>query len=387
MLKQALLLVSSMIVAAGCAASDAGNQLTEHRGIAKQAMVNGTVSTTAQDSVVFLMKGQEESCSGTLIAPNLVLTARHCVAEPDEEDECGQFGKVASPSEMTIKVGVSSNWESGSVAAKGKKIIQPTTNNGCGFDAALVLLDRDVPNAKISKVRFTPVKPNEPMVTVGYGVDQNEKELPKRMQRETTILGIGPETVKYKMKDGKTFTYEAPAGDVVTGESTCSGDSGGPLFDMNGAVVAMTSRGPFDGPIGGVHGKTGCGDMVSIYASTLANKAMIISAAKEAGHPISDDAGDPDTQSTSPTGDDDDDSSVSGDDDDDQSSGDDDDDDDKSSKSTKKKSKSTGAAAQAGGCSSAPGQTGDGWLLFAGVGLALATAKRRASPKTPASRR
>lgn len=383
MLKQAFLFVAGFAVMAGCSTVDSG--AVEHRGIAKQAMVGGTVSGTAQDSVVFVMKGQDESCSGTLIAPNLVLTARHCVAEPDEQNECGQFGAVAAPTDMTIKVGASAGWEVGAVAATGKKIIQPTTNNGCGFDAALILLDRDIPNAKISPVRFTPLENGEPTIAVGYGVDQNDNELTKRMQRGTTILGVGPITgtsvIPYKMKDGQTFNYTAQLGDVVTGESTCSGDSGGPLFDAKGAVVAMTSRGPFDSPEGGIHGKNGCADMVSIYASTIMNKDMIINAAKEAGHPLNIDGTSTGTSSTTPTTGDDD--SSLGDDDDDSSSGDDDD--DSTSKKPTKKKKSSAAVADAGGCSSAPGHTGDGWMLVLGVGLAVVTSKRR--QKTQPSRK
>jgi MYXO-CTERM domain-containing protein len=381
MSKHALLVLAGVAALVGCSTAEPARPV-EHRGISKQAMVGGTVSGPTQDSVIFLMKGQDESCSGTLIAPNLVLTARHCVATPDEQNECGQFGAVAAPTDMTIKVGGDASWESGSVVATGKKIFQPTTNNGCGFDAALILLDRDVPNAKISPVRFTPLKNGEPTIAVGYGVDQNDNELPKRMQRNTTVLGVGPTTgtavIPYKMKDGQTFNYTAQMGDVVTGESTCSGDSGGPLFDANGAVVAMTSRGPFDSPSGGIHGTNGCADMVSIYASTITNKAMILQAAQEAGHPITDDGT---TQSTKPaTGDDDDSTSPRSDDDDDTSSGDDDDSSSSKKKPTKKKS--TGADATAAGCRAAPGQgAGNGWMLVLGVGLALATSKRRASQK------
>ena len=361
MLKQALLLATMAF--AGCATTDAAP--VEHRGISKQAMVNGTVSTTARDSVIFLMNGQDSSCSGTLIAPNLVLTARHCVAEPQGEKECTNYGTTTSPDQMTIKVGVSAGWETGTVVAKGAKIFSPTTDNSCGFDVALIQLDQDVPNAKISPVRFTALQPNEKVTAVGYGVDENENELPQRMERATTILGVGPAKVPYKMKDGTTFNYDAPAGDVVTGESTCEGDSGGPLFDQNGAVVAMTSRGPMDGPMGGVHGKLGCGDMVSIYASTIMNKALILEAAKQAGHPIAE--GSVSTQSTA-----------------DEESADDADDAEeeeepapKKKSTTKKKSSSSAAAAQPAGCSSAPGQRGDAWTLVLGVGIALASVRRR----------
>lgn len=372
MLRQALLVLS--VLAAACSAVP--DAPVEHRGIARQAMVNGKVSPSSQDSVVFMMNGQDGSCSGTLIAPNLVLTARHCVATPPEKDECGTYGATASPSAIAIKVGASSSWDKGSVVAKGKKIFEPTTDNSCGFDAALVLLDRDIPNAKTAKVRFTPLEPNEPTTAVGYGIDQNDNDLPQRMQRSTTVLGVGPAKISYKMKDGKTFQYEAPDGDVVTGESTCSGDSGGPLFDTDGAVVAMTSRGPMDSPTGGIHGKNGCADMVSIYASTLMNKALILRAAKEAGHPISAD-GSVDTESTKPDteagDDDDDDASASGDDDDD-------DDDSQDSSVKKKKKTSSGTAVAAGGCSNAPSRPGaGGYALLVGLGLAVVSARRRAS--------
>lgn len=359
MLKQALLL-AFVAVAAGCAAADAAP--VEHRGISKQAMVNGTVSTTARDSVIFLMNGQDSSCSGTLIAPNLVLTARHCVAEPQGEKECTNYGTTTSPDQMTIKVGVTAGWETGTVVAKGAKIFSPTTDNSCGFDVALIQLDQDVPNAKISPVRFTALQPNEKVTAVGYGVDENEKELPQRMERATTILGVGPAKIPYKMKDGTTFNYDAPTGDVVTGESTCEGDSGGPLFDASGAVVAMTSRGPMDGPTGGVHGTLGCGDMVSIYASTIMNKALILEAAKQAGHPIAE--GGVSTQSTADEGTEDD-------------ADDSDEDEPAPKKKTTTKKKSSAPVASAGGCSTTPGQTGDAWTLVLGVGLAIASVRRR----------
>jgi MYXO-CTERM domain-containing protein len=375
MLKKALVLVTAVV--AGCSTADVP---AETQGSSHSLIVGGTTSSTVQDSVVFLMKGQDESCSGTLIAPNLVLTARHCVATPPETSECGGYTNTTSPSNMSIKVGVSSNWDVGSVVAQGKQIFEPTKNDMCGFDVALILLDRDVPNAKIAKVRFTPLKNGERTIAVGYGADENDNTLPRRMQRDTTILGVGPAKIAYKSQDGQTFNYDAPTGDVVTGESTCFGDSGGPLFDAAGNVVAMTSRGPFDSPMGGVHGSNGCADMVSIYASTILNKDLIMSAAKQAGHPIVDDSAGPKTTKpapSAPTGDDDDDGTF-GDDDDDVGSVGDDDDDDSSQKPKPKttKKKSVGAA-QAAGCSTshAPAGTGHGALLL--VGLAIAARRRR----------
>lgn len=351
-------------------------------GEAQTQMVNGTASASAQDSVV-MIKMNDSFCTATLVAPDMLITAHHCVAEENTDQNapaCAPLGAPLGDTAFEVKLnqpgeGASQDFTRGATyngptVARSKKVWITPTNNICSFDVALIQLDRPVPNAKISKLRFSALTANEAVTAVGFGDDGLGNYPSARRQRTTSILGVGPTTVQFQSQTGGTIPLSLPDGDVMTGESHCFGDSGGPLFDKDGSIVAIISRGPDDAPFDdNARGQENCIDMAESYAGIHFNEAFIRQAMKEAGHEIVDapktDKGSTSTQS-SPSK-----KKTSSDD------ADDDDDDDDDSAPKKKKSSYVDPTMDSS-CSSVPGSAGGspGWLAI-GVAVVLTARQRR----------
>jgi hypothetical protein len=185
-----------------------------------------------------------------------------------------------------MRIGAGASPERGEDVARGVHVTVPETSNMCGFDVALVELDREITSVPVAPVRFTPLQPGEQVTAVGFGVDGFDQPQAARLQRTTTVLGVGPSPIRYNTRQGTPIDYPIPEGDLATGEATCYGDSGGPLFDAQGAVVGVTSRGVDDYvPRDGNHGN-GCIDLPSVFAGVRAHQALIAGAASNAGHPL-----------------------------------------------------------------------------------------------------
>ena len=101
-----LVLAGASLVLGACA-GPVEDQAAEHHLVRTiQAIVNGSASGAAQDSVValaWLENGARVGlCTATLVASNLALTARHCVSATDASAACGA---IAATIPATPKLG------------------------------------------------------------------------------------------------------------------------------------------------------------------------------------------------------------------------------------------------------------------------------------------
>lgn len=217
-------------------------------------IVGGGPSPPSQDATVLLRIGAGSTCTGSLVASNLVLTARHCI-EMDEPIEIavGSFAHDAAP------------------VASGTKVYLPETESE-GDDIAIVALDRRILDIAPAVVRTTKPEIGERGIAVGYGEDGDGAVPRVRKQRASIrIDALGPATVEYRTSDGEPIHVALADKMIATGESTCFGDSGGPLFDEEGAIIGITSAGV----------DKQCRDRPSLFVGTYAFEALLTRARAE----------------------------------------------------------------------------------------------------------
>lgn len=217
-------------------------------------MLDGTLSGPDEDMVVEVISRGDtvtHTCSGTLLAPNVLITARHCVANfVDATFTCtsdgelapgsvgGKMGPLLDPSRISVRLGTK---PSTTAAAVGAKTFATQSTTICRNDIAVVVLDRQLSDVPISPVRLgAGNQRGEVLRVVGYGIN-NDPDAKNAIGIRYTRTG--PMISQIGSSEFNTDPDQVPPRTFVTeGPALCSGDSGGPAFADSGALTGVWSQ-------------------------------------------------------------------------------------------------------------------------------------------------
>ncbi len=224
------------------------------RGVEKSAINAGELSTDADDAVVQVRVVRPpplggDICTGTLVAPNLMLTSLECATLFDStlSVSCradgtlqttttsgGTIGDPVTPEDLRVYYGSSLDDEPPS--AYGQQIFVTGTTEVCEDDLAAVVLDRALPSNGYGLRLSRDVRAGEELTAIGWGYSMYDA----RFKRTVTVSDVGPDDVS----DG---TSAAPPRSFFVGNGLCWGDRGAPALSPDTGLVAGIYARPMSG--------------------------------------------------------------------------------------------------------------------------------------------
>lgn len=267
--------IAALTLLAVACSSVATGEIPDEADPNGDAIVNGSPATAEQFySTVVFTDDDGTTCTGTLIAPTIVLSAAHCFTDEDTLELEATDGTTVSYGVKNIedirdeeRVAIDSvvirDYQDDCQGGRAPGLCRSN-------DIAVVLLDRAITNAPIAPILSgaetrAALKSVTPIIVSGYGLIAPADE------ESNGTLHIGT-----TLATGEISSTEFAAG--RSGQpDTCQGDSGGPAYlrrDGRLYLVGVTSRGRNDA--NGECGKGGIYTIAGAYTdwiSTASNGA------------------------------------------------------------------------------------------------------------------
>ena len=184
-----------------------------------------SVGLASPGDAVVRVVGPQMTCSGTLIADDLVLTAHHCVVERTVSGEL--TAKPLRPSSIQVELGGDYlPWGNVGLSA----ILAPTCGETGGRgDVAVLVLERKLVGMATLALREGAPRPGEAVYARGFG-----------------RCALSPEGIRRREREGGPIS-SVTQGAFEVKASVCPGDSGGPVLDVRTReVVGVVSLSAMD---------------------------------------------------------------------------------------------------------------------------------------------
>jgi len=212
----------------------------------------GGAAPAAEDvgrSVVTIVGSGGNSCSGTLIAPDLVLSVAHCVG-PGAIYKIVEYGRDRQPELRDVR----------RVAVHPGFDIKTMLAHRATADVSLLQLETPKADQSAIGVPMAPLAAGNRFTIAGIGVTIRGNGKSAGVVRSADLVATGhPGTLQIRLVD-------PAAGGTREGLGACTGDSGGPVFeDQQGKQVVVGVVDWSTGP----NGSDGCGGLTGVTPLTL----------------------------------------------------------------------------------------------------------------------
>jgi secreted trypsin-like serine protease len=232
------------------------------------AIVGGATAATAETGArhaVLIVGSRGNSCTGTAIARDLVLTAAHCVL-PGADYKLVEFVAARQPVLKDVA----------QIARHPQFSLASLNNPRATADVALLKLAAPLP-ASIAPVALggevASAKAGDRFLVAGFGVTRRGDGRSGGTLRAATLEATGrPGSLQLRLFDPATRNTRSGLG-------ACTGDSGAPVFENNSGALALIGVVSWST---GANNTAGCGGLTGV--TPLARyRAWIVDTARKLG--------------------------------------------------------------------------------------------------------